>query len=192
MEVWLRRLGEHVAIRTARSLDEVMGWLEECNCDLLLLDLDMPGMRGADSIRRIREQNPDTPVMIVSAEENAMVMRTCLDAGAVGYVPKSASGEVILGAIRQVLAGGSHVPLEAVKSGSLPQISGKKLELLSLLAEGLSNKEIANSLHLTDGTVRQYVSEILRHLDVDNRTQAGLKARTLGLVHAPNESRQRL
>lgn len=179
MGVWLRKLGDEVSIQTASSLETVLEALETRGYDLILLDLDMPGMRGADSVRRIGERVPDTPIVIISAEENGAVMRTCIHHGAAGYVPKSASGEVILSAIRQVLAGGSFVPVEALHASPLPSFSRKKIELLSLLAEGLSNKAIAERLHLTEGTVRQYVSETLRELDVDNRTQAGIKARAM-------------
>ncbi len=179
MGVWLRKLGDDVSIRTAGSVEEVLEAVERRGYDLILLDLDMPGMQGADSIRRIGAQIPGTPIVIVSAEENGMAMRTCLNAGAAGYVPKSTSGEVILSAIRQVLAGGSFIPVEAIQASPLPDFSRKKTELLSLLAEGLSNRTIAERLHLTEGTVRQYVSEILRDLDVDNRAQAGIKARAM-------------
>jgi len=181
MEVWLKRLDDHhVSIRTVTSLDEVLDALQKASLyHLILLDLNMPGMHGAASVREVCSNTADIPVIIVSAEENPTVIRACIDAGAAGYVPKSSSGETILDAIRQVLAGYCYIPLHVRHSRPVDRFSDRQLELLSLLAEGHSNREIARRIHLSEGTVRQYVSEILRKLNVENRSQAGIKARSM-------------
>ena len=122
-----------------------------------------------------------SPVVIVSAEEDVSVIGQCISAGAKGYVPKSASGTSILNAITKVLEGGVYVPSD-LSPGMLTDqlaLSDKQLKVLALIVQGKSNKEIAERLFLSEGTIKQYVTKLLRVLEVDNRVQASIKGAEL-------------
>ncbi|MDX8410273.1 MAG: response regulator transcription factor [Mariprofundaceae bacterium] len=182
MAAWLEHLETPAHITAVASYAEVRDALrDDRDIGLVLLDLGMPGMQGALSVRELCRLADATPIIVVSADDNPVAIRSCLDAGASGYVPKSASGETILQSIRLVLDGGTYVPREInfAAHASLPKFSDKQMRLLALLAEGRSNREISRLLFLSEGTVKQYVSAILRTLQVDNRTQAGIRAREI-------------
>ena len=176
MAVWLKQLDENLIIDFADSLNSVKNNLQQNNYDLVMMDLGMPGMQGAVSIKQICSQLGNTPVLVVSADENPLAIRSCIDAGASGYVTKSSPGDTILLAARQVLSGARYLPIN-IDSADTIDISDKQKQILAHLAEGLSNKEIAEKMCLSEGTIKQYVTTLLRRLGVDNRMQAGLKAR---------------
>jgi len=178
MAVWLKQLDEAIDIAFATSFEEADRLASDANIDLIMLDLGMPGMQGAYSVRKLCQHG--IPVVVVSADENPLTIRSCLEAGARGYVTKSSEGEIILDAVKQVLAGGNYIPRTALHQFTEhPDFSKKQMQLLACLAEGMSNRDIAQQMSLTEGTVKQYVSRMLRLLGVDNRIQAGLKAREL-------------
>jgi DNA-binding NarL/FixJ family response regulator len=178
MAVWLKQLDENLIIDFADSLDSVEKIIQQNDYDLVMMDLGMPGMQGAVSIKYICSQLGNTPVLVVSADENPLAIRSCVDAGASGYVTKSSSGDTILLAARQVLSGARYLPIN-IDSADTIDISDKQKQILAHLAEGLSNKEIAEKMCLSEGTIKQYVTTLLRRLNVDNRMQAGLKARDI-------------
>lgn len=159
--------------------------------DLALLDLYMPGMQGTDGIMRFRAAYPDIPVVVVSASEEPDDMRQLLAAGALGYLTKAASSEMILNALRLVLAGGVYVPpglLPAAPAPASPALPGRagsltarQVEVLQQLAKGLSNKQIATALAVTEGTVKIHLASVFRILRVQNRTEAVLVAQQMGL-----------
>jgi len=180
MRAWLEQLDKNYVIDTASCFDEVKTVLAlEKHFCLILLDLNMPGMRGVETIRMITSQICDTPVIIVSANENPHTVAACIHAGAAGFVPKSSNGDTILAAISLVLAGGTFIPRGVSVDDSLPVFTEKQLHILRQITNGDSNRDIAESLHLSEGTIKQYVSDILSKLGVDNRTQAALAAREM-------------
>jgi len=176
---WLETEGFEYRITTAASHDEVRKQLgADPQPRLIMLDLNMPGMDGVDSICSLHTDWPDIPILVVSANEDKAVIRSCIEAGAAGFVPKSGDGHAMLDAIQDILKGKSAIPA-GVMSVQTPQFSEKQQKILRLLAEGMSNKEIAKHAYLTEGTVKQYVRDILSKLDVDNRVQAGIRARNI-------------
>ncbi len=178
MAVWLKQLDENIMIDFSDSLDSVNKNLQQTHYDLLMMDLGMPGMQGAVSIKQVCSQLQNTPLLVVSANENSLTIRNCIDAGASGYVTKSSPGEVILVAVKRILSGGNYLP-DNFNNARIVALSDKQKDILACLAEGLSNKEIAEKMYLSEGTIKQYITKLLRLLNVDNRTQAGLKAREL-------------
>lgn len=161
------------------------------DCDLVLLDLLMPGMDAFEGLTSIRENSPQIPVVIVSAIENRQDVLQAIDMGALGYIPKSADTDEMLKAIRQVLDGEIYVPPglltgsaqprdEAANQTALPvarrfrSLTKRQREVVDLIGEGKTNAEIADELGLSESTVRLHVSTILDKLDVSNRTQVAL------------------
>lgn len=185
LSIWLESADPKMEILPASSLADVLDLLHTEHFDLVLLDLGMPDMRGASSVKSIVNKLDNVPVIVVSADDSPLAVRACLASGAAGYVPKSSNGEEILRSIRRVMNGLSYVPEGILPDGrsGKPEFSEKQLQILALLAEGTSNKKIAERMFLSEGTVKQYVSAILRELDVDNRTQAGIKAREVLNAH---------
>jgi len=185
MRAWLEQLDKDYLIHTVTCVDQVKTELaSDRHYCLVLLDLNMPGMSGVESIRDILTRSGDAPIIIVSANENPYTIRACLDAGASGFVPKSSEGDTILAAINLVLAGGSFAPGGLSTSDEFPAFSDKQLKILRQIANGSSNREIAKALHFSEGTIKQYISEILAKLGVDNRTQAALAARDILGIHS--------
>jgi DNA-binding NarL/FixJ family response regulator len=155
------------------------------DCDLVLLDLNVPGAQGFSGLLLARAQYPELPVMIISAVEDTAVMRRAFELGASGYLSKSAGPAEIRAAIATVLAGDIFVPegvdLEAVDEqsgllGRLASLTPQQLRVLMMLKDGLMNKQIAYSLTISEATVKAHVSAILQKLDVDSRTQAVIAA----------------
>jgi DNA-binding NarL/FixJ family response regulator len=155
------------------------------DCDLVLLDLNMPGVRGFSGLLLLRAQYPDVPVLVVSAVEDRTVIRHALELGASGYLGKSATAGDIRRAIDAVLAGDLFVPagigLDASEVPSsllrrLASLTPQQVRVLMMLKDGLMNKQIAYELTISEATVKAHVSAILQKLDVDSRTQAVIVA----------------
>jgi DNA-binding NarL/FixJ family response regulator len=158
--------------------------------DLALIDLTMPGMSGVDGVIRFRAAFPGIPLVVLSASEQAEDIHRLLAAGALGYVTKASPSEVILGALRLVLAGGVYIPPSLLNQhngggehdSSRPSpLTSRQVEVLRELVKGHSNKQIAKSLDVTEGTVKIHLAAIFRILKVNNRTEAVLVAQKMGL-----------
>lgn len=181
MAVWLKQYEQDVQIEFAADWESLNEHLDD-DLNLLMLDLGMPGMSGAASICSIIKQIHDVPVLVVSANEDRHTIKACLECGASGYITKASSGQEILKAVSTVMKGEIYQPPKHLQQDSLgleESFSKKQFQLLALLAEGESNRDISQQLSLSEGTVKQYVSQLLDMLGVDNRTQAGNKARKI-------------
>lgn len=157
-----------------------------------LVDLNMPGMDGFSGIEALHRAAPDLCLVIVSASEAPQDIRRALDAGAVGYISKSSRSADMMEAIRQVLNGDTFVSpnLEVPPTQSSfaddsermkRALTPRQRDVVSMLRQGKSNKEIARDLDLAEITVKLHVTAILRTMGVDNRTQAAILAAKLGL-----------
>lgn len=167
--------------------------------DVVLMDIRMPVMDGVEATHRLREDDPDARIIILTTFDDDEYVFDALRAGALGYLLKDVSGAELAEAIRTVAAGGaliepsvarkvlaefSRLPQTSpAKADALPEpLSERETEILGLLAQGLTNKEIAARLFLAEGTVKNYVSSILGKIGARDRTQAALRARELGLL----------
>ncbi|MBV8167447.1 MAG: response regulator transcription factor [Alphaproteobacteria bacterium] len=175
----------------AASLDAAIAAIRaDPALDLILLDLNMPGMNGFSGLLLLRAEFPAVPVVIVSASEDAATVSRALDCGASGFIPKSAPSERFAEAIQAVLAGDLWFPtdLETVAdddiAARLASLTPQQLKVLLMLTEGRLNKQIAHEMQVTEATVKAHVTMILRKLGVASRTQAVIAARRL-TVEAP-------
>ncbi|HYL33790.1 MAG TPA: response regulator transcription factor [Stellaceae bacterium] len=178
-------------IAEADSFDALCARLRaSADIDLVLLDLNMPGMNGLSGLLYLRAEFAAVPIVVVSANENPRVVRRALDLGAVGYIPKSAAATAIRDAIGALLAGGAWLPpaldarlpdstSDAALVALLNTLTPQQSRVLMLLSEGLPNKQIAHAMQVTEATIKAHVSAILHKLGVDNRTQAVIVARQL-------------
>jgi DNA-binding NarL/FixJ family response regulator len=175
---------DNVEMAEAGAFDEVATLLERGgDVDLILLDLSMPGVRGFSGLMYLRAQYPSVPVVVVSANDDAAVIRRCLDFGASGFIPKTLGVESIRAAVARVLDGGvwtpPHVDLSrsedaeaAALIGRLGTLTPQQVRVLMMLSEGLLNKQIAYELGVSEATIKAHVSAILQKLGVESRTQA--------------------
>lgn len=179
------------------ELDSVLDLLHAADClralelasahpdlDLVLLDLEMPGMSGLEALQRLCDRFPALPVVVLSATTHRADMQRALDLGAMGFVPKDATGRQMIQALRLVLAGGLAVPSALVRPAVddlRADLTERQREVLALLARGLVNKEIARTLGLAEATVKMHITAIMKLLGVSNRTQAVLAAQRLRL-----------
>ena len=190
----LKDFGDRLQIEEAHDYDATVKRLSELDdLDLLLLDLNMPGMTGMSAVEDLCALAPDVPIIVISVRETADDVRRAIDAGAMGYIPKSSTPEVMMSALQLVLSGGIYLPpnlLQNLPAGNggtaeygssgaddqLARLTPRQRDVLQLLAQGQSNKEIADVLGLAPGTVKIHISRILRAFKVHNRTQAVIAA----------------
>lgn len=186
----LKQLEPQATVLEAASLDEALLQAERNpDTDLLLLDLSMPGMDGVDSVQGLLNRFPDIPVVILSATESRPLVEALLEIGVAGFIPKSSSSQIMFSALRLVLSGGVYIPPQLLGSGFelpdgslLSRLTERQREVLRLLADGKTNKQICRELDLSEGTVKAHLNTVYRMLGVANRTEAALLARRLNLV----------
>lgn len=163
--------------------------LEHPDLDLVLLDYHLPDMNGLDALRIFARRHPDVPVLILSGSSNQQIMHQVLQAGAVGYATKTSVSEELLTAVRCVLAGDIYMPPTAAQvfdqdypppTSPQPPLSPKQEQVLGELLAGRSNPDIARLLSISDETVKSHMAAILRHFNVQNRTQAVVAATRCG------------
>ena len=185
----LRQLDDDVVVHEAADCEAgcaVLGTAEDF--DLVILDLALPGIDGLTCLALLRQRFPALPVVIVSAYDDAHTVNNSLKSGAAGFVPKAYSSDRLLDALRQVLDGSIYVPEQTLPAAAgvgiaMPPAGGRKTpaeigltnrqaDVLALMAKGRSNREIAELLGLSEGTVKIHITAIFKALGVSSRTQA--------------------
>ncbi|KAB0550935.1 response regulator transcription factor [Pseudomonas argentinensis] len=189
-------LGAGVRLVEVASIAELEARLaEKTDWDLVLLDLNMPGAYGFSGLVLLRGQYPQIPVVMISAQEESAVVVRAREFGASGFIPKSSSLEVIQQAVRQVLEGEVWWPPQGEEAASLSSearaasaglasLTPQQFRVLTMVCEGLLNKQIAYELSVSEATVKAHVTAIFRKLGVRTRTQAALLLQQLESVPA--------
>lgn len=156
--------------------------------DLVLLDYEMPGMNGLDTLPDAMEQNAGNPVGILSGIANKSVAEEALAKGAAGFLPKSMAAKTLVNAVRFMIAGEQYAPVDFMTNQDddpahplAQQLSDRELQVLGGLCRGLSNKEIAREVDLQEVTIKLHVKTLCRKLDARNRTHAAMIAKDEGL-----------
>jgi DNA-binding NarL/FixJ family response regulator len=187
-----------VQVFEAADFEALRGLAGQHDLDFALVDLNMPGMHGLGGLRTLRTEFPTLVLVVASAQDDAATIRSVLATGVSGFIPKTESRDVVLQAIRLVLAGGVYVPprvlldpgggtaspAPAGSNGADATLTPRQLDVLGCLLQGRPNKLIARDLGLTEGTVKIHIAAILRSLGASNRTEAVVRARELGLLQA--------
>lgn len=160
--------------------------------ELVLLDLGLPGCSGIDALLRLRKALPRARIVVISANDDAESVRAALEAGAVGYVPKTSQPRVITDALRLILNGGTYIPPQVMEAAAAPKKSAsmadlglteRQADVLKLLAKGLPNSQIARKLNISENTVKQHAHAAYRLLGVSSRTGAMVALVRLGVVY---------
>jgi DNA-binding NarL/FixJ family response regulator len=209
IQLVLKELSEDLEIFCASTHQEALeiAGQHKDSIDLVLLDLIMPGMPWADGLLAMKKQLGKKPIVILSSSSNRSQVLNAVKLGAAGYIPKTSSSRVMLGALRLVLDGGVYLPAQLLdetagqklvdlsqdhaedKSGA-SGLTPRQKEVLVYMGKGKSNKEIARTLNLSEGTVKLHVTAILRALNVSNRTSAVVAANKLGIFALTNSGDQ--
>lgn len=181
LKPFLERIGSDVEVIEAGTLADVLRLLDGGRrFDLVVLDLKMPGMDGFQGLRRVREDHPDLPVVILSSVADREQVLEIMSIGAAGFIPKSLSGVAMTSALRLVMSGERFIPAMLLNhteeaphtEPGLNRLTPREREVLELLREGLPNKIIARRLNLSEVTVKSHLFSVFRKLGVSNRVQA--------------------
>ncbi len=187
-------------VQLTHRLDQALSALRQAPPpDLIIADLHLPDAHGPDVLARLRQQRPESPVAVFSANVEPSTILRCLEAGAVGYIPKTHGAPAVGHALRLMMSGCPYLPPEVLNPRALqlrqrlgatpgrptdPRLLGltdRQIDVLRLILRGLPNKLICRQLRLAEGTVKVHVSAVLRALGARNRTQAVIEASRIGL-----------
>lgn len=201
MRYVLQQLPEAVEILEAGNFpDGLKLAAQHPDSDLALLDLNMPGSDGPISIKFFHHRYPHIPVVVISGEEGRGIMEKVMNYGAMGFVSKNSAAQVMLGALKLVLSGGIYIPPQLLQKPGMmvdkpsEKIDGRspctneygltprQMQVLTYLANGLSNKEIAGQMCLAEGTVKIHIATMYQILRVSSRMEAVRMAEDLGLI----------
>jgi DNA-binding NarL/FixJ family response regulator len=189
-------LGPDVRLVEAASMAELEACLlEKADWDLVLLDLNMPGVYGFSGLVLLRGQYPQIPVLMVSAQEETAVVERAREFGASGFIPKSSSLQSIQDGVNAVLAGDVWWPAQSqaaaglsaeakLASAGLASLTPQQFRVLTMVCDGLLNKQIAYQLGVSEATIKAHVTAMFRKLGVRTRTQAALLLQHLEAIPA--------
>lgn len=185
----LKGLEENLEVLQAGTCEQAFSMAKaHGDIDLVLLDYHLPDMNGLDALAVFGEEHPELPIVLLSGQANLQIMRQVLQSGAAGFVTKSCVSDELLRAVRSVLNGDIYLPQELstalgaesdVQNGK-PLLTQRQELVLRCLLDGLANRDIADHLHVSEETVKTHVAAILRHFEVQNRTQAVVAAARFG------------
>lgn len=195
----LQQLDTRLTLDEAGDCAQAIKRTAERSYDLILLDLNMPGLNRLEALEALRDAAPDAPVVVLSGEGDPTVVRAAIERGAMGFIPKSATPEVLIQALRLVLARGVYLPVEVLDgaaaltlppaaSADAPKddatvagLTPRQMDVLRCVIQGKPNKVIARDLGVTESTVKVHLSSVLRAFGAHNRTEAVYGAAKLGL-----------
>ena len=189
----LQNISPDVKIYEAASVE---GAVDECRTTqfrMVLLDLGLPNSDGLDTLDAFRASVPDVPIVVLSGDQEPQRIRAAIERGAVGYVPKSHSSDLMIAALRFVLSGGVYLPpialqddleLESPQANAhaFTRLSPRQQQVAQLLLQGQSNKAIARQLGLSEGTIKAHVSAIYQIIGAKNRVEAVTLAAKSGIT----------
>jgi DNA-binding NarL/FixJ family response regulator len=202
----LKQLKRKIVVFEAASSRLAMQIVEKHpDLGFILLDINLPDRDGFSVLRELRDRHPTIAIIILSAANDQDMVKRAFSLGALGFIPKSTEREVMLNAIQLVLSGGLYIPAEVLndKGPGSPQypnelapqklrdalgLTGRQIEILSLLMEGKSNKAIAKMLNMAVPTVKNNITTVLKSLKVKSRTEAVIKLGQMGLKLPTSES----
>lgn len=180
----LSQMDPDVSVTPVDSVAKVVAHLDAGDAyDLILLDYDMPRINGLQGLKMIQQQDPQQIVGILSGLTDPQLVKTAIDGGAIGWLPKSMSAEPLLHALRMMAAGGQFIPKEVLEElrqyeNQWGNLTPTETQVANLVADGLTDKEIAGQLDMAPKTVENHVRAMLKKAEVENRTKFAVLFRT--------------
>ncbi|MEO8957562.1 MAG: response regulator transcription factor [Rudaea sp.] len=185
LRMLLATLGRDAEIREAGTSEEAIAIVSEDAISLCLLDLSLKHSDGLTLLGRLKQIAPDLAIVVVSGADDTLTIRNCIEAGAMSFISKSATPEVLTNALRQVLKGEVYLPEQVgLDDGNRPRplLTPRQREVLMHLSRGLPTKLIARELDLSEYTIKEHIASIFQALHVSNRTEAVICASRLMLL----------
>jgi DNA-binding NarL/FixJ family response regulator len=187
LRMLLSTIGQNVhCLEAANAADALALIAQHADLQLCLLDLALKNEHGFQAIQKIKETAPQIAVVVVSGVDDSATIRSCIDAGAMSFIPKSVTPEVLTQALQHVLSGAVYLPEQIVSAMAdtpqrRPLLTPRQFQVLQCLSRGLPTKLISRELELSEHTVKEYIALVFQALGVRNRTEAVIKAGQLRL-----------
>ncbi len=186
----LATIGHDVVCIEAATIDEATALIDRHpDIHVCLVDLALKKENGLDAVRLIKELAPQVAVVVVSGVDDFSTIRSCLDAGAMSFIPKSVQPEVLTRALQHVLSGAVYLPEQIISTAGdppqKPMLTPRQMQVLACLSRGLPTKLISHELSLSEHTVKEHIALIFQALGARNRTEAVIKATQLRLQELP-------
>ena len=197
LSMHLEQIAPDAVITQTGNFSQAIKFLDnEHNVDLIIIDLDMPDMNWEEGLTELKKRAPAARLVVISASEDSRNIKKALAQGISGYIPKRSETKVLTSALKLILDGGTYLPpslLEQANSGLFGEGTGegkskgktltpRQSEVLSYVAEGMSNKQIAYKMGVSEATVKLHINALLRAVGATNRTQAVIIAQKIGLI----------
>jgi len=194
LRMLLGTIGQNVECLEAANVGDALGLISRhADIQLCLLDLALKNEHGLDAVQKIKETAPQVAVVVVSGADDSATIRSCIDAGAMSFIPKSVTPEVMTKALHHVLNGAVYLPEQIVSAMQgaprRPLLTPRQLQVLHCLSRGLPTKLISRELALSEHTVKEYIALVFQALGARNRTEAVIKASQLRLQERPTTVR---
>ena len=191
----LQQINDDISILQSSTLNEMYKILsKEKDIDILIFDIDLAELNAAEVISKIKTLMPNTKIITLSSSEDTRNIKKILSFGVKGYIPKRLDSNVLSGALKLILDGGTYIP-PAVLNQTITKdsnnnifsplkknLTNRQSQVLDLIAQGKSNKQIAYDMGVSEATVKLHINALLRSLKVNNRTQAVITAQKMGLI----------
>ncbi|MBQ7303406.1 MAG: response regulator transcription factor [Alphaproteobacteria bacterium] len=189
----LEQINPDIVLHQAPTFSQAIKILDkEHNIDMVIVDLDMPDMRWEDGIEEIKKKAPNSSMVVISASEDIRNIRKILATGIKGYIPKRSEPKIMHNALKLILDGGTYIPPALIENsaehgangykGNGKTLTNRQSQVLDLIAQGKSNKQIAYEMGVSEATVKLHINALLRSLKVNNRTQAVVTAQKMGII----------
>ena len=189
----LEQIAPEATIIQASGFSQVLKIIrQDHDIEILILEVEMQDMPWLDSLKQIHETAPNIKIAVISAAEDSRTIRSILATGVKGYIPKRSEIKVVNNALKLILDGGTYIPPNLIDNAPVNNLSGRsngvktltnrQSQVLDLIAQGKSNKQIAYDMGVSESTVKLHINALLRSLHVNNRTQAVITAQKIGLI----------
>lgn len=199
LSLHLEQMDNQAVIFQAGNFSQAMKIIDdEKKLDLIIIDLDMPDMNWEEGLKEIREKTSGARLVIISATEDSRSIRKSMEYGISGYIPKRSDTKVLTGALKLILDGGTYLPPSVLDTAHLGNaysvhkpggfyaksktLTNRQSQVLELVAQGMSNKQIAYEIGMSEATVKLHINALLRAVGATNRTQAVITAQKMGLI----------
>ena len=191
----LKQINQDIAILQSSNLVDMQKILsKEPDIDILIVDIDLAELNAAEIINKIKNLAPNTKIVAISSSEDTRNIKKILSCGVKGYIPKRSDSNILSGALKLILDGGTYIPdamlyyvidyngSSHISNPLKKNLTNRQSQVLDLIAQGKSNKQIAYDMGVSEATVKLHINALLRSLKVNNRTQAVITAQKMGLI----------